>query len=113
MGSKNTKTRSTLVVFQFTISIVLIIGTFIISRQMDYMLDKKVGYDKDQVLLLQGTHTLNDRIVAFKNELQRVPGVKNVTISGYLPIEGTKRNENRFFKDGRKEIDEPVGAQRW
>jgi len=114
LGSKNSATRSVLVIFQFTISIVLIVGTFIIDRQMDYILNKKVGYDKEQVLLLQGTHTLNEKITTFKNELLRVPGVNHVTISGYLPIVGTKRNQNQFFNEGEKKgMDETVGAQRW
>ena len=116
-GSKNSTVRSGLVVFQFTISIVLIIGTFIIDKQMKYVLTKKLGYDKDQILLLQGAHTLGESIVTLKNELLRLPDVKSATISGYLPVdlplEGTKRNGNAFFKEGGKGIDPPVGGQRW
>lgn len=112
-GSKNSATRSLLVVFQFTVSIVLIAGTFVIDRQMKYVLNKKVGYDKDQVLLLQGTHTLGENILKLKDELVRLPQVKQVTISGYLPVEGTERNSNAFFNEGKKGVDRPVGGQRW
>jgi putative ABC transport system permease protein len=112
-GSKSSVTRSVLVIFQFTVSIVLIAGTLIIYQQMQFVLNKKVGYDKDQVLVLQGTHTLGENITKLKNELIRLPEIKHATISGYLPVEGTKRNQNPFFNEGRKGLDEPVGGQRW
>jgi putative ABC transport system permease protein len=94
-GSKSSNMRSILVVFQFTVSIILITGTIIIYRQMSYILNKQVGFDKEQVLLLQGANTMGDR-TTFKNELLKLPGVKNVSISDYLPIAGTKRNGNPF-----------------
>ena len=112
-GSKNTTTRSTLVVFQFTTSIILIIATFIIYRQVDYILTKKVGFDKDQVLLIQGTSTLDKQIKTFKNELLQLSAVKSATISDYLPIKGTKRNGNGFFKEGKSKTDQSVNGQMW
>ena len=114
LGTKNSALRGTLVVFQFTVSIVLIVGTLIIGRQMEFVLNKKLGFDKEQVLLLQGTHTLNDKITTFKTELLNVPGVTSATISGYLPVEGTKRNQNQFSIDGEPRImEQTVGGQRW
>jgi len=114
LGTKNSMLRSTLVVFQFTVSIVLIIGTLIIGQQMDFILNKKLGFDKEQVLLLEGTHTLNEKITTFKEELLRVPGVKHVTISAYLPVGRMKRNQNQFSIDGQPRImEQTVGAQRW
>jgi putative ABC transport system permease protein len=112
-GSKNSTTRSSLVVFQFTTSIVLIIATFVIYRQVGYILNKKVGFDKDQVLLIQGTNTLDKQIKTFKNELLQLSQVKSATISDYLPIKGTKRNGNGFWKEGRNNIDKSVGGQMW
>jgi putative ABC transport system permease protein len=114
LGVKYSGLRSSLVIFQFTVSIVLIVGTLIIGKQMDFMLNKKLGFDKEQVLLLQGTHTLNDKITTFKEELLRVPGVRSATISGYLPGEGAKRNQNQFSIEGEPRImEQTVGAQRW
>lgn len=112
-GSKSSGTRSTLVVFQFTISIILIIGTFVIYKQMNFMLSAKLGYEKDQVLLIQGTNTLGDKIKTFKNELKGLPQVENATISDYLPVSGTKRNGNGFWNEGRSKIDKSVGTQVW
>ncbi|HEX6891110.1 MAG TPA: ABC transporter permease [Chryseolinea sp.] len=114
LGAKYSGLRSTLVVFQFAVSIVLIVGTLIIGKQMEYVLNKKLGFDKEQVLLLQGTHTLNDRITTFKEELLRIPGVKYATISDYLPGEGARRNQNQFSIEGEPRImEQTVGAQRW
>jgi putative ABC transport system permease protein len=112
-GSKNSLTRSVLVVFQFTTSIILIVGTFIIYRQMNYIFHQKIGFDKDQVLLIQGAHTLGDKVQTLKNELLNLTEVRHVSISDYLPVKGTKRNGNGFWIDGRKNIDKDVSAQFW
>ncbi|GGA84908.1 ABC transporter permease [Puia dinghuensis] len=117
-GSRNNMLRSVLVVFQFTTSIILIIGTFVIYRQMQYILHRKVGFDKDQVLLIQGTNTLSDS-KTFKDELSKLAQVKSVSISDFLPISGGKRNGNAFyhFKDGNATTDNasdaPYYAQYW
>ncbi len=112
-GAKNARLRSTLVVFQFTVSIVLVAATLIIHKQMNYILARNVGYDKDHLLILQGTHTLGNKANELKTQLTRLPKVASVTVSGYLPVTGAKRNGNAFYKDGRKGIDPPVGGQRW
>jgi len=112
-GSKSSTMRSSLVVFQFTASVVLIIATFVIYRQVEYILNKKVGFDKDQVILIQGTNTLDEKIKTFKNELLQLSQVKSVTISDYLPIRGTKRNGNGFWNEGKDKIDKSIGVQFW
>ena len=112
-GSKNSRLRSVMVVFQFTISIVLIIGTFIIFRQMDFILDMKIGYDKDQVIMIQGANTLDKHQQTFKDELLRLSGVAQVTVSQYFPVEGTKRDQNQFWRDGKSKEEKSFGAQKW
>ncbi|MDC6362181.1 MULTISPECIES: ABC transporter permease [Flavobacteriaceae] len=112
-GSKSGKLRSGLVVFQFTTSVVLIIGTLIIYKQMNFILDKKLGFNKEQVLVIKGTNLLRNNTESFKERLLGLSNVKTATISDYLPIEGTKRNGNTFglLRDGRQEISVP--AQIW
>ncbi|EZH72492.1 hypothetical protein ATO12_23885 [Aquimarina atlantica] len=112
-GSKSGKLRSSLVVFQFTTSIVLIIGTLIIYQQMNYILNKKLGYDKEQVLVIQGTKSLENKTQNFKDQLLKLPEVKQVSVSDYLPIEGTKRNGNTFKEKGKENDGIAVPAQRW
>lgn len=113
LGSKNSATRSALVVFQFTASIVLIIGTIVIYRQMDFILNKKVGFDKEQVLLLQGANTLAEKTGSFKSELLTISQVKYVSVSDYLPINNTNRDGNTFHNEGMQKIEKGVTTQKW
>jgi putative ABC transport system permease protein len=112
-GMKNSKVRSTMVVFQFTTSIILIIGTFVIYKQMNFMLTKKLGYDKEQVIMIHGANTLDKQQQTFKDELLKLADVKNVTITQYLPVKGTKRDQNQFWRDGKSQEEKGVGAQAW
>jgi len=113
LGSKSARMRNALVIFQFTVSIILIAATLIIYRQFEYILNKKVGFDKEQVLLLHGANTMGNKINTFKNELLRLSEVKNVTISDYLPIEGAKRDGNALWKEGKSKVESPVYGQFW
>ncbi len=113
MGSKSTALRSTMVVFQFTATIVLIICTLITYQQMDFILNKKIGYNKDQVVLLQGASTIGEHRAAFKNELMRMPEVVNVTQTDYMPISETRRDGTQVWKEGRAKIDIGIGCQFW
>lgn len=112
-GSKSSLLRSSLVVFQFTTSTVLIVGAFIVSGQMQYILNKKLGFDKEQVIMIHGTNTLGEQLTVLKDELLRLSQVEHAAASSYLPVKGTKRNGNSFWKEGRKKIDKGVGAQFW
>ncbi len=112
-GSKSSGLRSGLVVFQFTVSIALIVGTIIINQQMNFILNKDAGFDKEQVLQLQSTNVLGDQVEVFKDEIKNIPGVVNASISDYLPIEGTKRNGNTVFNEGKASSEEGIFAQAW
>ena len=112
-GSKSGKLRSGLVVFQFATSVILIVGTLIIYKQMDYIQHKELGYDKEQVVVLEGANILGNKSESFKEQLLQLPQVKTVTISDYLPIDGAKRNGNTFKKTGEGIEDRGVPAQIW
>ena len=112
-GGSRLDVRSGLVVFQFISTIVLIIVTLTINRQMNYILNKKLGYRKDQVILLHGTNSLENKIRVFKEELLKIPQVQSASISDYLPIKGTLRNGNTFYKAGFETINPGLGGQRW
>ncbi|HMK17716.1 MAG TPA: ABC transporter permease [Chitinophagaceae bacterium] len=112
-GSRNSILRNGLVVFQFTTSIILIISTTVIYKQTHYILNKKTGFNKDQVLLIQGTNTLGDKTLSFKNELLKSADIKDVSISDYLPVSGTKRDGNTFYKEGKMKEDIGVSSQKW
>ena len=88
-GFKSSWLRSSLVVFQFSISIILIIGTLVIYNQLDYIRSRKIGFSRDQVLVIHNTENLGPRINAFREELLNLPGVENAAISTDLPTAGS------------------------
>ncbi|GAB2586722.1 ABC transporter permease [Spirosoma areae] len=79
--------RKSLVVFQYTASVVLIVGTFIVFRQIDYMRKENLGFDMEQMLVMTGPgltrwdSTSIERISSFKTELKRYPAIKAATAS--------------------------------
>ena len=81
-GRKTSTLRNVLVIGQFTISIILIIGTFIIYSQMNFMLKYNVGFNKDNVLQIKDASGFSPNFDAFKSELLKNPNIKGVTYSG-------------------------------
>ena len=77
--------RSGLVVFQFTISIILFIGTFIIYGQLKYIQDKRLGFDKEHVLVIQRAWALEDHAQTFKDELLKNSQVVSASNTNNLP----------------------------
>ena len=77
--------RSTLVIFQFTVSIALFIGTFIIYRQLHYMQEKDIGLNKDQVLIISKADAVGAHMEQFKQELSGCPGVVSSSNSASIP----------------------------
>lgn len=112
-GAKTSLLRGVMVVFQFACSMILIVSAIVVYRQMSFILNKDLGYEKDQVVIIQGANTLENRLELFQNKLKEIPSVINVSASNYLPVSGTKRDQNTFWKEGRSEIDPSIGAQIW
>jgi len=80
--------RQGLVIAQFTASMVLIVGTFVAYRQLDYMMKQDLGVAIDQVLVLRApvnTDQYDQKIQSFKNTLKTVGAIKEVTSSGSVP----------------------------
>jgi putative ABC transport system permease protein len=77
--------RKTLVVVQFAISIVLIIATAVASQQLDYLNNRNLGYDKDQVITLPFYGELAPSYDAFYNELTKNSLVKNLSRASRVP----------------------------
>lgn len=75
--------RNILVVFQFTVSIALIIGTLLVKKQVDFMLSKDLGYDKTNLLVIENTRALGKSIEAFKTALKKDPDVLATGGGGY------------------------------
>jgi len=99
-GKKTAGLRSGLVVFQFFISISLMVGTMVVYRQLSYIRHKDLGYSKEQVLIVQETWWLGKNKDAFRQLLLQDPRIVSVSASGYLPA-GPSNNNNFFaYSDG-------------
>ncbi len=112
-GFKKSLLRSGLVVLQFLFSIVIIIGTIVVYRQLDYIQTKKLGFNKDQVLVVNGTGALRTNTDAFRNEVAKMSGVKGSAFTGYLPVSNSARNDNTFSKEAVMDAKNGFNMQVW
>jgi putative ABC transport system permease protein len=96
-GFRNSWLRSGLVVFQFIISIVLIIGTIVIYEQLSYIRKKNLGYDRDQVIVVHNIYNLDKNRKLFRDQVAELPDVVNAT-EGDIPT-GTNYDTEGWFRD--------------
>ncbi|MFC2158515.1 ABC transporter permease [Acidobacteriota bacterium] len=85
-GSLNNRLRNALVIFQFTIAIVLIVSTVIVSGQIEYMLNKDLGFEKEHVIVIRNGNVLGQQVLAFKQNL--LTESKVIGASGSFSIPG-------------------------
>lgn len=114
LGMKSGLIRSTLVVFQFSISIVLIIGTIAVNRQLGFIQNKKIGFDKEQVIVIKDAYGMGSQLQSFKEEVLKDSRMLSGTISGFLPVSGTNRSDNTHWPEGAQPTEENmVALQCW
>jgi putative ABC transport system permease protein len=114
LGMKSGMVRSSLVVFQFWISITLIVGTIAVNRQLNFIQNKNVGFNKDQVLVVKNAYGLGDKVQSFKEEALKDSRIISGTVSGFLPVSGTNRSDNTHWPEGKQPTDENmVSLQCW
>lgn len=105
LGLKGGGLRSTLVVIQFAVSIIMIIGTSIVYQQLSYIQNKKLGFSKDHVLLVHNPWMMGDKAESYKNEVIQFSNIKKGTLSGYLPVPSSNNN-NLWFPGSNPTKDE-------
>lgn len=114
LGMKSGMVRSVLVVFQFFISIILIIGTIAVNRQLNFIQEKKIGFNKDQVLIIKDAYGAGDQVESFKEEALKDSKILSGTISGFLPVSGTNRSDNTYWPEGVQPTPENlISLQSW
>jgi len=95
-GKNSINIRSSLVVLQFTISIIMITCTVIVLNQLNFIQNKKLGYNKNQVIMLHDAWLMGDKLKSYKNEVLNETGIVSGTIASFLPV-GTTNNNNLWF----------------
>lgn len=110
--SKGGGLRSALVVFQFTISIVLIVATMLVYKQLNYIQDKKLGFQKDQVIIVDNAYALGDKVEVYKEEIKKQPGIKSATVSSYLPVPSSRSNTT-FVTSREIRQDNAINMGQW
>jgi putative ABC transport system permease protein len=100
----NTVFRKSLVIFQFVIAVCLISGSYIIYKQLQYVSQTDLGFNKEQVLIFHIDNTkVRTEIPALKNELLQNPLIENVAVAGN-PIGNNDLNMNGFLFEKNGEI---------
>ena len=104
--------RKSLVVFQFTVSILLIVATVVVYQQLGYIQSKELGYNKDQILVLEDVNNVNGQELALKREILRLGQVQNVTLSSFLPTPSARTGQT-FFKEGSPNQEDAINVENW
>lgn len=99
-GRRGAKLRKTLVVFQFVLSGALIIGTFVVLSQLRYMQRQDLGFDSNQVIVLDARRApskeLSRQVDVFKQKLVSFPGIQYVSSAGAVPGRNGWRGQISF-----------------
>lgn len=97
-GAKTAFARKILVIVQYAISISLIIGTLVIFSQLNYLRNAEIGFNKDQIIIIENYGQLQNRYRTFKEELVKNPGIKYVTASE--DVLGINHNTRAYEVEG-------------
>ena len=111
-GVNTSLLRNFLVVIQFIISLVLIIGTGVVYKQLRYSQNKSLGYDKDKVIIIKNTSEAGINQKTLKDDLLKLTDVSFVTTSSFTPS-GSNRSDLPFAPEGLSGLESAVASQVW
>jgi len=106
------KIRNSLVVFQFAISVFLVISTLVVFQQLQYIQSKELGYTKDRILIVEDVNAAGDKKLSLKNEVRRLSMVQDVTLSSFFPTPSA-RSDSSFFEEGITDQEKAIQMQQW
>ena len=95
-GNKKNTLRNFLVVFQFATSIILIVGTVVIYKQIHHIQNSNLGFNKDQVLVVSNSGLPRETRESLKNEIGQLTEVKSASFAGFLPVGSSSRSDTTF-----------------
>jgi putative ABC transport system permease protein len=103
--------RNILVVFQFSISVFLIVCTLVVFSQIKYVRNMDLGFDKDRILVVERFNAVGDQQQTFKEELLRDPLLDRVSVSYNVPGRGF--SGNGILKEGGKDSEVHILSRWW
>lgn len=106
VGTRASFLRKSLVVVQFSLSIIMIIATFVVSNQLDFIRTKNLGFNQDQLVVIDiNSGNTRRNFVSIKNEIGAIPAVKSVSVSSRVPGEWKNISRINAVPEGSPETD--------
>lgn len=113
IGHKKNTLRNFLVVFQFTTSIILIVGTIVIYQQIHHIQSANLGFDKDRVLVVNNSGLPFSTRASLKNEIEQLAEIKSASFAGYLPVSNSSRSDTTFSTEAVMTQSNGFNMQFW
>ena len=104
--------RNMLVVFQFSISVFLIVSTLVVFQQLKYIQNKDLGFTKEQILIVDDVYGAGNQVQSFKQRVEQLALVKSASLSSFLPTPST-RSDNGYKIQGVSDQDNNLQMQSW
>ncbi|WP_411029243.1 ABC transporter permease [Spongiimicrobium sp. 3-5] len=104
--------RNSLVIFQFAISVFLVVSTLVVYQQLQFIQTKDLGFTKDQVLVVDDVYGAGNQVQSFKEEVLQLGQVKNASLSAFLPTP-SNRSSSTFFKEGAMDQEQALNMENW
>ncbi len=111
VGGRNI--RNSLVVFQFAISVFLIISTLVVYQQLSYIQGKDLGFSKDQVLIINDVYSAGSKVDSFKEQVKQLSFVKNASLSSFFPTPSSRSDSTFSPEEGLTDQENAVSMQTW
>ena len=111
-GTSKWNIRSFLVVFQFSVAVFLIVGTLVVFQQLQFIQSKDLGFDKEQVLIINDTYAAGEQVDALRQEILNLSAVQNATVSSFMPVPSS-RSSTSFFQEGKMDQQYAIQTQIW
>lgn len=111
LGVRGGILRSVLVIIQFVVSVFILLSTYTVSDQLQYMLNKHLGFEKENVLMIRRSDALDNKMDAFKAELGKLTSVVDVSNANSYP--GENYSNNAMFLEGESTGNTYLLHQSW
>ena len=112
-GHKKNTFRNFLVVFQFATSIILIVGTVVIYKQLNHIQNSQLGFNKEQVLVVNNTGVPQETRQSLKDEIVQLTDVVSASFGGFLPVSDSSRSDTTFSTETVMTESNAFNMQYW